>query len=803
MAGFATLPTAIVVLLAAALILVMAMIHRRRMRRAEEAAAEATAQAASAEATLISSPMGSFAFSYLGGGPRCSLSLVQMLGLREADATEFEAVAAAFVPEDGERLKEAAERLRAEGMLFALDLRHRDGQRCFRVEGNRAYSTGSDLLWVRETTDVADRIARLESERDEYAGLLDALPMPVWVRGDLLQVTYCNDAYARAVGRERDEVLAEGIELAGAALTEASHALARRALERGQPEAQRHHVVVSGERRLLELLEKPLGDGLLLGSAKDLTRVGELQAELSRHIAAHAEVLESLGSGIAIFGADMRLKFFNNAYARMFSLDEAFLSGEPHLGDVLESLRERRRLPEQQDFPAYKQEKIRAYSTLIEPIEELMHIPDGSTLRLQIAPHPFGGVLFSLEDVTDRLALERSYNTLIEVQRETLDNLYEGVAVYGADGRLKLFNPAFARIWSLDPDFLSGEPHVRAVASRIRDYFDVSDEDWPEVMEQICVVSTEPEQISGRHERAEGSVLDMSQVPLPDGAGLFTYLDVTDSIRVERALRERNEALETTDRLKSEFIANVSYELRTPLNAIVGFAEILENQFFGELNDRQLEYSRAIVESSQRLLTLINDILDLATIEAGYLRLDLGPVAMPALLDSIRTLGHERARNRGIDFSVTCPADMGEILADERRVKQALFNLVSNAFKFTPEGGRVAVTAQRQDDEIQFVVEDSGIGIPQEDHARVFGKFERGSGQGRQSGAGLGLSLVKSLVELHGGWVELASAPEQGTRVICRLPVEPSAEIQARAARPDGTARLGGLTGDAAASRST
>lgn len=795
LAGFATLPTIIVVVFAVLLLLFVTSMHRRRLRQAEAATAEAKAKAAAAEATLIAAPMGSFAFSYLGGGPRCSISLVQALGLREADATDFGAVVAVFQDEGGQRLTEAVEHLRGEGLAFNLTLRHRDGLRTFYIEGGRSFATGgahSDLLWVRDITETTDTLNHVQSERDDYAGLIDTLPQPVWVRGESLQVTYCNEAYARAVGRDRAAVLAEGIELAGAALTDASQALARRALEKNQPEAHSHHVVVSGERRLLELTELPLGEGLLLGTAHDLTPVEELQAELARHIEAHAEVLESLGSGIAIFGADMQLKFFNNAYARMFNLDEAFLSGEPHLGDVLESLRERRRLPEQQDFPAYKQERIRAYQTLIEPIEELMHIPDGSTLRLTITPHPFGGVLFSIEDVTDRLALERSYNTLIEVQRETLDNLYEGVAVYGADGRLKLFNPAFARIWSLDTEFLSSEPHVREVATRIRDFFDVSDADWPEVMENICVASTEPEQSSGRHERADGSVLDMAQVPLPDGASLFTYLDVTDSIRVERALRERNEALETTDRLKSEFIANVSYELRTPLNAIVGFAEILENQFFGELNDRQLEYSRAIVESSQRLLTLINDILDLATIEAGYLRLDLGPVAMPALLDSIQTLGHERARNRGIDFSVNCPEDMGEILADERRVKQALFNLVSNAFKFTPEGGRVAVTAQRSNDEIQLAVEDTGIGIPQEDHARVFGKFERGSGQGRQSGAGLGLSLVKSLVELHGGWVELASMPEQGTKVICHLPVEPRTVLQGQ---PENAPALGELSG--------
>jgi signal transduction histidine kinase len=260
-------------------------------------------------------------------------------------------------------------------------------------------------------------------------------------------------------------------------------------------------------------------------------------------------------------------------------------------------------------------------------------------------------------------------------------------------------------------------------------------------------------------------------VPLPDGGVLFSYVDVTDTLRVERALIERNEALETADRLKSEFIANISYELRTPLNAIIGFAEVLENQFFGELNERQLEYSHAIVQSSQQLIALINDILDLASIEAGYLQLDLQPTDIHSLLDSIFTLGRERAHSRNIELKLVCDDEAGELLADGRRLRQALFNLLSNALKFTKEGGVVTISAKRLPDEVLLVVSDTGIGIPEEDRERVFGKFERGSLETRHSGAGLGLSLVKSLIELHGGRVELDSRVGGGTRVTCHVPL--------------------------------
>ncbi len=632
-------------------------------------------------------------------------------------------------------------------------------------------------------TEVAGTIAQAEAERDAALAILDALPTPIWRRGADHALAYCNRAYAAAVGRDAGSVVSEATELPGRAQAGVSRALARRALETGETASERLHVVVAGERRLMELFETPLtardgaepseaSAGDTVGLALDRTASEELRSELKRHIEAHAEVLEALGSGIAIFGPDMRLKFFNTAYARLWGLEEGALRGEPHLNDILELLRERRRVPEQSDFPAYKREQERRFSTLIERLEDLLHLPDGTTLRLTATPHPFGGVLMSFEDVTDRLALERSYNTLIAVQRETLDHLFEGVAVYGADGRLKLFNPVYARLWSLSESFLSGEPHVREVVPETRAYFDIPDEDWPALMDRIVGQSTEPNARGRRRERADGSVIEWAQVPLPDGANLFTFLDVTDSTRVERALRERNEALETADRLKSEFIANVSYELRTPLNAIVGFAEILENQYFGELNERQLEYSQAIVESSQRLHTLINDILDLATIEAGYLRLDLDEVHLYPLLESVYNLGFERARNRGIELMLDCESDIGSQTADELRLKQALFNLLSNAVKYTPEGGRVTLSARRRDDGVELSVADTGVGIAEVDQDRIFESFERAGGR-RQSGAGLGLSLVKRLIELHGGRVTLKSKAGEGTCVTCFIPEHP------------------------------
>ncbi|MBI3452431.1 MAG: PAS-domain containing protein [Rhodospirillales bacterium] len=601
--------------------------------------------------------------------------------------------------------------------------------------------------------------------------MLDRLPVPLWRRGADLALVYCNRAYADAVEADRARVLAEGLPLGGPALAGRMRALAELALTARTPQSEADHVVIAGSRRLLDFTEAPVADGGTVGMAIDVTEREEAEAELSRHVAAHGGVLETLTTAIAIFGPDRRLKFYNTAYARLWKIEEGWLRGEPEHGELMETLRERRRLPEFVDFQAFKRNRLALFTSLLEPLEELIYLPDGTTLRTRTMPHPLGGLMFTFEDVTDNLVLERSYNTLIAVQRATLDNLYEGVAVLGSDGRLRLTNPAYARIWQLPAEALSAEPHIADLVERTRDFFDY--DDWSGFKERLISRMTDRKPRAGRLARTDGSVLDYASVPLPDGATLLSYVDVTDSIRVERALRERAEGLEAADRLKSEFISTVSYELRTPLNTIIGFAEILANLYFGPLNERQLEYSRGIIVSSERLLTIINDILDLASIEAGRMELARRPIAPHALLADVASVMRDMARSQNLRLDIDVAADMQPIEGDERRVKQALCNLVSNAIKFTPAGGSITLSARIENGRAVIAVADTGVGIAVEDQERVFKEFERGRpGEGQRTGPGLGLALVKRIVELHGGSVTIESAPNRGTIVTCALPTQ-------------------------------
>lgn len=619
---------------------------------------------------------------------------------------------------------------------------------------------------------LASENRQLKRDIKQFSSILNVLPVPVWLRSSDFAIRYCNMAYSI--------VAEESIEHKDTHETLEIHPysrpLARAAFESDEEKSERRHIVIDGTRKLYQFTEIPIkADNVTVGIAHDVSELENVKEELQRHINAQSELLESVTSAMAVFGADMRIKFFNHAYVRLWGVEEAWLDTGPTYGEFLEFLRDKRRLPEQANFLQFKQQRIRVFTDLIEPAEEIFYLPDGRTLRAIAIPHALGGILFVYEDVTDRLALERSYNTLIAVQRATLDNLHEGVVVFGEDGRLRLYNPRFLQLWKLEKAVLSPETHISDLIEKTKalHYAD----DWEQYKQKFIGDLLSRDVRHNRIERTDGSLIDSVVVPLPDGANLITFYDITDSILVERSLRERNDALSEADRLKTEFLANVSYELRSPLTSISGFSEMLTNNYFGTLSKKQHEYISGIHQASQHLMSLINDILDIASIEAGYMKLNINEFDINSMLQSVVALVNERMRENGLQLKLSCPVDIGSMFADETRIKQIIFNLLSNAIKYSNMGGTVTVSASvlagkdKGSEEILFAIEDNGVGISQKEQKEVFRKFYRVSGSGsHKSGAGLGLSVVKSFVTLHGGRVELYSIPNQGTKVSCHLP---------------------------------
>ena len=695
-----------------------------------------------------------------GGRATVDARARQWLGLPAGDCTRTDLVAE-VKPADQAELLSAIMALEKEGRGFSFVPAPTAGVRLHWV-GVRKDDTYH--LWLSDIGDIVEPIEQASGHALKTAAslaqLLEQLPYPVWRRAADLTIAWCNPAFANIYDLPVERVISEGREI-----NPAARALAKRAQRVGLAQSESQQLVVKGQRRLYDLTEVPLPDGSVIGFALDQTQLEESHAELARHIAAHDDVLQALGTGIVIFGPDKRVKFFNSAFRDMFNLDAGFLRLEPTVDQVLDMLRERRQIPEQADFRSFKQEWSRQIMSVIAPFEDLMHVPSGATYRMLASPHPFGGVILTFEDVTDKLALERNYNTLIEVQKETIDHLFEGIAVFGGDARLKLYNPAFVRLLDLRPEDIEGEPHVRQIVEAVKPFFE-SRPNWEDLRRRIVTDVAEREVKNWRLERIDGKIIDIAAIPLADGGRLFKYTDVTDSINMERALTERNEALMSADRLKSEFIANVSYEFRTPLNAIIGYAELLARQYFGDMNERQLEYASAILDSAQNLILMIGDVIDVAAIEAGYIHLEPTMVDVRQLTESIARLFQQRARSRNIDLLIEVAPEIGAIRADPQRLKQALGNLLSAAIGAAPGGRTIVVAANRGEETIDISVAVQGA---QDDFGVDVGP-DSDSSQARSSTRGLGVALARTLIELHGGKLVTESGP-QGRRIVCALPL--------------------------------
>ncbi|MGB6915626.1 MAG: PAS-domain containing protein [Pseudolabrys sp.] len=671
-------------------------------------------------------------------------------------------------PVTAHRMEQAVDALRRDGRGFVMTLTTRAG-RPMEAEGRaiagRAVLRLRDVSGIeQELLDLAARHDQLLSDIETMRALLDSLPAPVWARDSAGELVFVNSAYADAVDAgDPAEAVARRLEL----LDQSARAELGRTRAAGETYTGRLPAIAAGGRRIFEVVDVPSAAGSS-GIAIDRTEVETMRAELTRMVEAHRRVLDQLATGVAVFNVDRKLTFYNAAFRVLFELDAGCLDQTPSDAAVLDTLRSKRKLPEEHDFRQWRQHLYEAYRT-VEPKEHMWHLPDGRALRVVTTPNPEGGVTYLYDEVTERLDMHRRYDALIKVQSETLDHLSEAVAVFGSDGRVRLHNPAFQRMWKLSHDALEQHPHAEAVTAWCQALHD-DNTVWRSLRASVTAIDNR-ESLVARIERRDGAMIDLATMPLPDGATLVTFQDRTDTVNVERALRERNEALEAADSIKIDFVHHVSYELRSPLTNIIGFANLLGDPAFGTLTHKQDEYLGYITASTNALLALINNILDLATIDAGAMTLNLGDVDIRNSMEAAAEGVQDRLVKNRISLDIRAPANIGSFVADERRLRQILFNLLSNAVGFSPGGEIVTLVAERHPDAVYFRVTDRGPGIPPEAMDKVFDWFETDSMGSQHRGPGLGLSLVRSFVELHGGTVTIDSASGQGTTVTCAFPV--------------------------------
>ena len=762
-----------------ALAAALAIIAARRLRRAQSVLGSARTMralldAAPARAILVQAD----------GTIEVDSKLVRDLGLSSVPVRlqDLAGDDQGFDREDFGLFADALEDVRLGGAAIRRQLRMAGRDKVVEMRAALApppANPGSVLVWLFDISDAdADRVKLIrrlhqtEGALDALTHLIESAPFPMWYRGPDLSLGLVNSAFVAAVeGRDAAEVIERGAELIDAVGPDSARAGAEIALESGRPYSRTQPATIGQERRMLRIVDVPLPTGAVAGFAVDIQDLEDARIELARNQESQRELADRMTAGAVQFDGERRLAFFNQPFAIMAQIEPEWLAETPEFDRLLDRMRENGRLPEARDFPAWKAERRDWFTSAEETIEEDWMLANGDHLRLLAQPLPDGGLRLIFEDRTEQVRLASARDTLLRVRAATFDNLFEVISVFASDGRLYLWNRRFSELWDLDESWLAEHPRVDelvpAMAKRL-----VNPTAAAQVRELVRSTTSGRQSGTGRLSLTDGRHLDFAAVPLPDGNALFTMIDVTDSSRIEAALRERATALEEADRVKTDFVANMSYELRTPLTSIGGFGEMLAAGYAGKLPPAASDYVGAILESVDRLSKLINDVLDLTQGDTQGVVLERERVDIAGMCRAAAEALRSRAEEKGQQLEVNLEASAGSVIGDARRLRESIEHILRNAVAYTDEGGHVWLKASGGDDQAVVTIIDDGPGIAAEDQSQVFARFHRSGGRG-EAALGLGLPLTRQFIEAHGGKVELESALGKGTSVTLAIPRAP------------------------------
>jgi signal transduction histidine kinase len=762
------------------LVAAWAILSGLAMRRAARATSR---HAAHLESLLASAPAMALliqADGRLDGSAR----LANWLGLERLPATLSE-----LFDKDGVLEPDGAKALAADvraaqrgGKSFVQPVRVRGSTRTLLVRSGASdleqAGAGTTVLWFFDATESQSRIEALREQVGQYrdalealSGVIEAAPMPVWHRTPDHRLSLVNSAYVRAVdARSAQEVIEQGIELIEAVDGVSPGATAALVADAQAPSSRMVPVTVDRERRLMRVVDVPLGPAGVAGYAIDMHELEQARAELKHLVQANRDMLDRLSAGVVQFGPDQKLQFCNQPFLSIFGLKPDTASVETDFDRVLDAMRDAGLVPETPDFPAWRKAR-RQWFLSPNALEENWLLRDGVHLRVYAQPLPDGGLLLIFEDRTEHVQLAISRDILLRVRNATLDNLFEAIAVFAQDGRLHLWNSKFRQIWSVQEVLLSTHPRVDELMAALSDRLS-RPQQGSLVHQLIRAATVERRQRGGRIAFADGRYFEFAAIPLPDGNALFVMLDISDSRRIEQALRDRNEALEDADRIKTAFVSNMSYELRTPLTSIIGFAEMMQGGLAGRLPDQAKDYVEAIIDSTNKLATLIDNVLDLTQGAAGGLPIERKSIDLAELIKAIAAGFEERARERDVTIALALQPNIGEIRGDERRIRQAIEHLVDNAVSYVGQKGRVLIHGDGNQKGLRIVISDNGPGIETRMQPRIFDTFSRFGRTSDGRSSGLGLPLVRQFIEAHGGSVTLVSEQGQGTIVTINLPRE-------------------------------
>jgi len=702
--------------------------------------------------------------------------------LSELAATPDEGKAGGLTREQLDQLWAKVQTTQKSAAPFRMALNPPGSQRSLALYGTLADPQvspgGAALVWVFDFTESHAEMARLRaaatratSDFAALVGLIEAAPMPMWFRGADLSLQLVNQAYVDAVGAgSAAEVVEAQIELLEPEDGRLPAEIARASLLQQDKSERIVAATIHGARRTLRVSDLPLGQEGVAGYAIDIEEQQQVAREFRAFRDAQRALLDQLSVGVAQFDAEEQLVFANRPFRRLFYLTDEAIEARTPFERFLAEARERGRTPEVRDFPEWRRERagwFEASTTL----EEAWPLPGGTHLRIVAQPLPDGGLVLIAEDRTEQLALSAVRDTLLRTRTATLDSLFEALAIFAPDGSVQLWNRSFAGTWGLTPELLDAHPSADELLGAIGRNL-ANPEEAGLIGAAVRAATLDRREKGGQVDLADGRTLRFAGIPLPDGNGLLTVLDITASQKAEQALRERALALEEADAVKARFLANMSYEFRTPLTTIGGYAELLKS---GAAADPETagEYVDAILSAVERLTEQVENVLDLSQSEAGLLPIRKERVD---LLDFLTRLVREREQAIiGAGLSLDLKGRRGRVVeADPRQLGRAVGNLLDNAIAGTPEGGRIVIEIRKAPEGADFAMEisiaDNGRGMTAQELARAQGGLTAGKDGTPEKRTGLGIPLARQLVEAHDGTLEIVSRKGAGTTATIRLP---------------------------------
>ncbi len=499
--------------------------------------------------TLYASRDGYFAFIYPDqkvNDPRrniverCSRRLAVIMNLPNGTKSSFEDILKNFYKDDVKKIQKYVGMLKDEGVSFDDEFMLKTANKYLRLVGTRINGIDGniycDMIWLRDVSFEVNKISSLENDKDntyfqlaQLQDMLDNLPFPVWLRNDKLKIINCNKKFVELCGgQSKENILNEGIEITGINGESISKDLAKMAHAINRGKKNTVSLIKNGERLVMEAFETPfhaeesLDKIFTAGTLIDVSELDELKRNLKVHQNAQLEILGTLGTAFAVFNQHLKLAFHNQAFARLWQLDDDWFEQEPSYAMFLDTIREKRLLPEVPDYVMFKNDEQKKFTQIIEPQKDMLHLPNGKTLRRLRAAYPTGGLIFAYEDITDRLATTSAYNALLSVQKEMLENLFDAVLIFGSNGRLNFYNDAYLKLWNAQKTFLAQEPNLEEILDSQRHFFSAK-EDWENLKKEMTAHLLSMTTKTFILNRKDGIDVEVASSNLSDGSLMITY----------------------------------------------------------------------------------------------------------------------------------------------------------------------------------------------------------------------------------------------------------------------------------------